>query len=377
MAVFNALHDVGQDLVDLLVDRTGIVDTLVGPPLDPPNGAVEAIRVTLLWVTPQPMHRNDLPRAGDDGTREQPLASLTAFYMISTYGTAADTDPVQAHNILGRVLQTFHSVPVLELPNPVTVLGEGRLSVVHQTTTAELLEKVFTPLQLTLRPWALFEVAPIQLLHQDPPLPAVPLVHPGGIHLSGVEVTAPPVLTRVTPDPATLGGTIRLDVEGIGAPGHVTLGGVRIPAANLTIPTPGGPIFVDLSLAPANTVPAGTHDLTVSTGTVASEPVSLTLRLPPVPRLDAPVPGFHSIGGGPLVLTGQSLITTLDLVAWPDEGLAAPTDVISLATIAAANQITVTQPVLGAANLRFTTYRLAARVGPHSFTPWVLLELRP
>ena len=186
MAVFNTLHDVGQDLVDLLVDRTGIADTLVGPPLDPPNGPVEAIRVTLLWVTPQPMHRNDLPMAADDGTREQPLASLTAFYMISTYGTAADTDPVQAHNLLGRVLQSFHSVPVLELPNPVAQLGEGRLAVVHQSTTAELMEKVFTPLQMVHRPWAIFEVAPIQLLHQDPALPPEPVVHPGGLRLGGI-----------------------------------------------------------------------------------------------------------------------------------------------------------------------------------------------
>lgn len=377
--MFNNLHDVGQDLADLLIDSTGIVDTLVGPPLDPPNAVTESIRITLLWLTPQPTHRNDLPEANDDGTRRRPPVSLSAYYLISTYGTQPDTDPVQAHNLLGLVLQTFHSETVVTLPGPVATLGEGRLAVIHQPTTAELMEKCFNPLQIVHRPWALFEVAPVQLRHLADQLPPEAVVHPGGIRLGPIEVTTPPVLERVTPNPVRPGGLVRLDTDSGIAPTHVTVGGVRVPAAALSIPVAGGPVFLDLGAPPANAVGTGAHDVSLTAGGINSEPVPLTLSAPPVPSVHAPTPGFHSIAGGDLVLAGQDLGAALEAIVWPDGGVAAPSEVVTLALAGPPlpNQVTVAQADLAAAGLRFTTYRLTVRVGPHLFTPWVLLEVRP
>ncbi len=378
MASFDNLHQVGQNLVDLLLDRINVTDTQVGPPLDDPTIGSEAIRVTLLWVTPQPMHRNDLPMLTATGARTQPPVSLSAFYAISTYGTGTDGVPSQAYNLLGQVLQTFHSQPVMELPNPVTTFGDGRLATVHQTTTAELMEKVFTPFQTKHRPWALFEVAPIQLPHQNAALSALPVVKPGGVQLAPPDVAVLPSIEQLTPRAVHLGGRLRIDARYVGSPTHVTVAGQRISAADLIVPQAGGPIFVDLSLPSAVGVTAGSHDVIVAAGNLISEPAPVEIVPPPTPGLDAPLPAVHSLASGDLVLSGQALSTTLELIIWPHTGPSASSEFVTLPlSNVTSTQVTVSAATLGAAGLRPTLYRIVARVAQHHYTPWVLLEIEP
>jgi len=369
MAVFNNLHQVGRNLVDLLLSRLAVTDVQVGPPPDTGVSATESIRITLLWLTPQPGHRNDPPEMGAAG-QVRPPVTLSACYLISTYGSSGE-DPIQAHNLLGQTLQVFHTVPVMELPDAIVPLtGEGRLAVVHVPTDADLMEKVYSSLQVGMRPWALVEVAPIQLRHLGANLPVHPVVRPGGVQLGPVEAMTPPSIERVTPSTARQNGVVRIDATYQGVP-SVAVGGAPLPPAAVTVV--GDAIFVDLA-----TVGPNSYDVTLSAGSLTSLSAYLTVASPPAASVDAPNPGFHSMGSGDLALTGQDLAAADRVILWPDEGLAAPSEVVTLSpVVAAATSVSVAQAVVQAASLRPAVYRVTAGVGPHTYTPWVLLEMRP
>lgn len=75
-AVFTDLHDVAQLLVEHIRENVGIADVQVGPPRDVSASVAAAARVTLLYTTPQPAHRNDPIEAQVDSSRRfPPLAS--------------------------------------------------------------------------------------------------------------------------------------------------------------------------------------------------------------------------------------------------------------------------------------------------------------
>ncbi len=382
MALFGNLHDAGQVMVDLITERTTVTDVLVGPPIDPPTSPGEAVRITLMWVTPQPTHRNDPAELDGLGGLTPPPVTVSAFFMVTTYGTAPDTDPIQGYNILGQVLQAFHGDPVLELPFDfvgVVPLGTGRLSVVHVPTAADLMEKMFSPLQIGHRPWALFEVGPLQLASLAAPGAEPPIVHPGGIRLGEIEALIPPVIERMTPDAVAQGGRIRLDVRSSGAPVRVSIGGTRVEASDLTIPIAGGPIFVDLPVLPGDAVDAGSHDVTVTVGRLISEATPLTVLAAGAAGLDAPLPAQHSLADGNLQLSGAGLATTSEIYFWPDAGLQAPDEIHALTPAAAPTDgmVVVAATDLSAAGVPLTRLRVSARVDTHRFTPPVLLELTP
>ena len=59
MAAFNDLHDVAQVLTEHIREEVGIVDVQPGTPRDVTATTEAAARITLLYTTPQPAHRND------------------------------------------------------------------------------------------------------------------------------------------------------------------------------------------------------------------------------------------------------------------------------------------------------------------------------
>ena len=67
-ALFTDLHDVAQVLAEHIREEVGIVDVQPGVPRDVAATTEAAARITLLYTTPQPAHRNDPPERQPDGT---------------------------------------------------------------------------------------------------------------------------------------------------------------------------------------------------------------------------------------------------------------------------------------------------------------------
>ena len=118
MARFVNLHDAGRALAAHLKGRILPVlsDVLAAPPIE--NAAVqgEALRVSFLWATPQPTHRNDGWIVGDDGKSRPPPVSLSLYFVVTSYGTSSASEPVQALNRLGQAIQALETDPVIEMP---------------------------------------------------------------------------------------------------------------------------------------------------------------------------------------------------------------------------------------------------------------------
>ena len=186
MARFTNLHDAGRALASHLKGRIQpvLTDILAAPPIE--NAAVqgEAIRVSFLWATPQPTHRNDGWQVGDDGLNRAPPISMSVYFVVTAYGTSAAGEPVQALNRLGQAIQAIETAPVIDMPIPAApgidpVAGTGRMTVTLVPVAADLMEKIFTPMQMRHRPWALVELGPVQLERLFAPLPAPDIVAPG------------------------------------------------------------------------------------------------------------------------------------------------------------------------------------------------------
>lgn len=371
MGRFQNLSQVGLVLADVIEAAvTAGTEIRINVPIDDPASAPPAIRITLLWTTPQPMHRSDPPERNPDGTMAPPPPTLSAWYVISTYGATAEENATGAHNLLGQIIRAFHVRPSLELP--LDGMGEGQIHVVQVPVDAELTEKIWTPLQVRLRPWALFDVAPIQLLRTEGPGPKQPIVHPGGVRLGPIDVAAPPRIARITPTTIGRGGRIRLDATYTGTPSIVSVGGTRIVPPDIAAMEDGGPVLVTL---PAGVVEDAYDVRLIGAGSVPSNPETLTVVEVTLPSVDAPDALRHSRTNN-LVLTGRALgAGAVNVVFWPESGISAPPDVITLAGNAAANVITI--PAANLAPLRNTVYRLSLQHSAHGFTPYVSLEIIP
>jgi hypothetical protein len=251
-------------------------------------------------------------------------------------------------------------------------LGEGEIDVVQVPIDAELSEKIWTPLQVRQRPWALFDVAPIQLLRMEAPGPEQPIVHPGGIHLGPVDVADLPRIVRITPSTIGRSGRIRLDATYTGAPDIVSVGGTRIIPPDIAAMEDGGPVAVML---PPGVI-EGTYDVTLTgVSNVPSDPQTLIVVAATQPSVDAPDQLRHSRAND-LVLTGRALGTgAVNVIFWPDAGISAPSDVFTVAGNAAGNTITI--PAANLTPLRNTVYRLSLQHSAHGFTAYVLMEIMP
>src|SRR2546430_123470 len=133
---------------------------------------------------------------------------------------------------------------------------------------------------------------------------------------------------------------------------------------------PGGPVLVQL---PAGLV-EDAYDVTLWGSTATpSAPQTLVIVDPARPSLDAPDILRHSRGSD-LVLTGRALgVGAANVVFWPDDGVSAPTDVVTVAGNAAGAVVTL--PAANLAALWSRLYRLSVQYSPHGFTPHVLLEI--
>ncbi|NVB37038.1 DUF4255 domain-containing protein [Pseudenhygromyxa sp. WMMC2535] len=386
MAVFSNLHHVGEVLVELISDNLPSVPTgtvQVGPPLDTATGAAEDVRVTMLWVTPQPTHRNDgWERTPEGGLRPPPL-SLSAFFMVTTYGSSAE-DPIRAHELLGNVMQIFHTQPELSLPLAALAdRGEGSLRVVQVPTAADLMEKIYSPMQLKHRAWVLFEVGPIQLpMDVDDATPG-PVVAPGGIRFEGVEVLSRPRITRVTPSRQAQGGRVRVDVELFGRSlAQILAEGIAVPLASLDALTAGSAYALTLPNVDPEVVATGTRALRLEVGDAQLDPPQqfsvreqITVLDASTPTLDAPTVASHSMAGD-LVLDGRALGSLGAVVLWPDEGIADPSAVKTITPASFdATSVTLSAAELAGAGLSAGSWRISARIGDHVYTPYVLLEL--
>ncbi len=352
--------------------------THYGPPLESPVSATEAVRVTLLWVTPQPTHRNDPPHRNLAGAIQPPPLTLSAFLLITTYG--GDADPATAYELLGTILRIFHETPVLTLP--IDGVGDGAITLAQVPTAADLMEKVFSPLQLKHRPFAIFEAGPIQIQPVVPATTSMPPVKPGGI---GLEVIArpPPSIVRVTPERQVPGGAVRIDLELGNAPlGAVTVAGAPVVSA----PIPGS-AAVRIVLPPA--LAGETAPIAVRTNPLPGQWAArhvIGILPPATPTIDAPVTATASAGAPSFTLEGRGLATAGVAMVWPDRGAPGDGDVRELAL----SSITPgSVSILGselAARLSATPtrrsligvpLRLVVRLASGSFTPYVLVEITP
>ena len=123
MGRFDLLSDVGRVLQSVIEANVPAgTDVRIAAPLDDIGGPGGAVRITLLWTTPQPAHRNDPFERNPDGSMAAPMPSLSVFYLVTTYGSTPEGDAIEGHNLLGRIIRAFHVTQQLDLP----VDGFGR-----------------------------------------------------------------------------------------------------------------------------------------------------------------------------------------------------------------------------------------------------------
>jgi len=389
MAVFENLHDAGVALAGYLRRNLtpSLSDVMAAPPIENATGAAEAVRVSLMWVTPQPTHRNDPWVTGADGQETAPPVSLSAFYLVTAYGSTDSGEPGQAINRLGQALQIFETGSVLDLPLPDDpgtpeldpTPGTGQMTIVHVPTAADLMEKIYTPLQMRLRPWALFEVGPIQLARLTAPRPGPDIVRPGGVRLAGVAPVAPPRILHAVPARIRAGGRLMLVTAEAGNAVSLRVGGVEFtfadtPAGPLEIARPdsAGRVFATYPAAE----PAGDFDAVLRGAVAGSDPEPVTVLDATASGVDAPIAALSL--GGDLVLSGSGLGTTDRVFIWPDAGIRDPAEVLDLPPDAvAAGSVTVLGATLAGGGLRAIPYRVSLRLGSGAFTPYVLLQVTP
>ncbi|MFB4317338.1 Pvc16 family protein [Actinomadura sp. 21ATH] len=386
-ALFDNLHDVAQVLAEHIREKTGVQDVQPGAPRDVTATTEPAARITLLYTTPQPGHRNDPAEPAGGGLRPPPL-SLSCFYLVTTSGADAE-DPVAAYHALGQIMTLYHDVPVLRLPlsegpgsppGVFTDLGEGELSVCQTQITLDQVDKVWTPMSGRLQPWALFEVAPVQLVSRAADTVPRPPVRPGGIVL-GARAGQRPVLVQVTPRPGRPRGRVRLDVASASRLGEVWVGGTHIVAGDpaLTLGPAGAATaaaVLDLGVGGPADLGPGTHRLTVAAAGLAGRTGSLLLA-DGTAGLDAPAEPVHDPATA-LPLTGGGLGWIQEVLAWPDRGVAAPSELRTLA-FDPGDDANLTVRVAGGLDLLhgpISTWRLAGRLADRTYTPYIVLELR-
>ena len=294
MARFTNLHHVGEVLgatlsasLDPPLAAGGV---MVGPPLDNANSPSEHVRLSLMWVERQAGHESDPWEREADGTRTPPPLSLSAYYLVTCYGTNSLGDPERGHELLGSVLRIFHRDSRLELPlAALPGRGEGGLGVDLVQTRPELIEKLFAPLQLKHRPFALYEVGPVQLVSLQDVLPPAPLVAPEGLVLTGPRPSPRPVIERLSPAVQAAVGRVLVTGDFPGVLERVWVGDAIFEPADLTVVEAGRALALELSAAPPGTLLPGSHDLTVFSGGSASESAPLALVDAGLSTLDPPL----------------------------------------------------------------------------------------
>lgn len=379
MATFTNLHDVGGVLASTISTNLdpalALIPVMVGPPLDDPNSPNDHVRISLMWFTEQPSHVNDPYNTEFDGRRTPPPLTLSSFFLITCYGTDVQGAPVVAQQLLGSVLRTMHANKRLVLPLPAQpALGDGGLDVDLYKITPELQEKLWGPLQLRHRTYALYEVGPVQLVSIDPQRPPAPLVSPGGVVLSGPDPVSPPSVRRVVPAMQATNGRLRIDGDFPAGADAIWVGQVVFDPALITVIEPGVSVSIELGASPLP-LAAGASEVTLVSGAAASPAEPIGLTEPAAVSLDPPLTTRWPRTTD-LVLTGRALAGGTELVAWPEAGVTSPADVHHL-PLSAVTATQVTVAAAGLAPLRTEHYRLSLHHGAHLYTSAIVLEFTP
>jgi hypothetical protein len=370
-AIFTDLHDVAQVLAEHIAEEAGIADVQPGNPRLVTATTEAAARITLLYTTPQPSHRNDPAERQPDGSERFPPLTLSCFYLVTASG-ADNEDPIAAHHALGRIMTLYQDSPILQLPlsdNPssppgaFSELGQGQLEVMQVPMMLDQIDKIWTSMDVQLQPWALYEVAPVQLVSQRPDTGPAPVVRPGGIALD-VRSGLRPLITRITPEEVREHGRVRIDAITQAAPDAITAGGVEVPVGA------GLPLILTLDHDGLEALTRGAYPLTIRAKGLVSRSATLRVADPAAPVIDAPASAHNRAAD--LVLSGANLSGAQAAILWPDEGVSAPSEVYTLpVTGVGATTVTVT----GFGPLRPGAYRLTVRIGAQVFTPYAVLEL--
>ena len=381
MALVANLNDPGRALANVIKAELSptIPDVSTGAPHANEGLSTESVRVTLMWVTPQPTHKNDGWVKDESGQLVPAPVTLSAFYLVTCYGTNTTGQNAQAINLLGQIIQILETKNQISFPAPGPINGEGHCEVVFVPTAADLMEKVYSPLQGKHRPWALFEVGPIQLRRRVDPRPAPNPVAPGGINLTGPGAQSRPVIAQITPSIFRAGGTVRLDLLNLGGADKIRLGEdiftmTENPsnADEIALPDELGRIFVTYP----NGSPTGDIEVVLIGESATSNLKSARVSLAGVSGLDA-LSSPVSIGND-LKLPGGNLNTVEQIFIWPDKSVQSPLEVskIDLPNSAVTlSEITIVKASLQALNLKPGAYRVAAKTNNGQFTPYILMEL--
>jgi hypothetical protein len=395
MASFNTLYEVSQMLSMVLADKTDVLQAnilILPPPASVPS--TEQIYISLLWVNESAHHKNDIYERQPDGTQVPPPITMSTYYLISSSGTSNNANAIRQHQILGEILRVFHTYPRLELPLKLTgnlngqvTPGKGAIAINQVPQSEEMMEKLFSLLQIPHRPFVLYEVVQAQLASYAPVLAPAMVVVPGGPNIVG-PTTQQPVITSVLPRTSQPGLRIRVDGTFPNSPTAVYVGAgtspgskLLIPTANITILNPGQTFTAVLP----TTLGTGVMDVTfqvTSKGTPPTTqscaPFSLKIVDNTNPGIDAPNTLTQSRTQA-LNITGNNLLNVASVVAWPDGGLRSPSDFKTLAVSPGinANKVTVPAANMTAANLRLQPYRFAVKTPTGAFTPYILLNIVP
>lgn len=380
MALFTNLFfasDAFRRAIVARVQQAGVPPVLVTVP-KPTTGNAPLVTVTLLMVNQEGTHKNDPVLKNPDGTVSSPPTSLSATYVVTTEGQTQQGDMADAHQFLGEILRSFHDAPFLDLAalGFPPAQGEGRLHVGLVPITPELMEKVFTPMQAQHRPFAVYEIWPIQLRTTIPLEDPSAVVRPGGVTLAGPTPTARPRIDHVYPRRLATSRFLRIDGV-FSKPVEAVVIGARVlsGAALGVVPGVGPDRSVHVQIDPALFSPGTQRVHVVTAGNVASNDEEILLQPPTAPSIDAPNVASYSQAGPPLVLTGAVLAQATRVFVWPDAGINHPSDVRVFPAVGAAASVTTTL-----SGLVPGTYRLAAELTPGpgipvQFTPYVVLEV--
>lgn len=364
-----------------------VLETQIAPPpssviVGPPPDTVlttEELRVSLLWLNEQPGHKNDGRIRKPDGTLSPPPASLSIFVLITGYGEDLAKNAAGAHRVIGEVLRIFHAVPEIEMPIAAlpTNSGKGQISLSLVPLTPDLLEKLFSPLQIKHRPFLLYEVGPVQLVSLLPETPVSPVVAPGGVVLTGPTTATPPIISRLVPRTLAEGGYLRIDGVFSSPVDTIWIGSRRFDTGSFELIDSGRAVGLALPTVKPNAIGPGVARVSVLSGTLASEPTEL--RVVPAGSWSINAPKVLSVAKGTfLKLVGQNLLGATHVYVWPESGIYAPTDVHKVDGLA----ITPTSVEFKVPNVLPGQYRIAVELTlgpsvPLQFTPFVDVEITP
>ncbi|NOK36375.1 DUF4255 domain-containing protein [Corallococcus exercitus] len=379
MATFNNLYHATEAIKHVLETRITPPpgNVIAGPPPDSVI-TIEELRVSLLWVNEQAGHKNDGYIRNPDGTSSPPPASLSLFVLITGYGEDPETNSAGAHRLIGEVLRIFHSEPHIELPIPAlpSNSGKGRISLNLVPLTPDLMEKLFSPLQIKHRPFLLYEVGPVQLVSRLAATPVSPVVAPGGVVLTGPSIATPPRIARLVPNSLAQGGYLRIDGAFASPVDAVWIGTRKFVAGGFDVIEPGRALGLKLPTAGPNAIEPGAQRISVMSGKVGSEPAEL--RVVPAGTWSVDGPKVLSVAKGALLkLEGQGLASATQVYFWPDGGIFAPSDVRRIGGLTVTpTSVEFTVPDVLPGDYRCSVELTLGASVPVQFTPFVSVEVK-